>query len=116
MERSAKLSKLEGGEVADSNIYRSMIKSLRYLTCIRPNITFIVGVASRFMENPRYPHMKSVKRIIKYIKKTEDLELFYRKTNKFKLIGFEDSDWYSDINYHKDTSGYAFFIEDTTLT
>jgi hypothetical protein len=46
MELGAKLSKLEGGEVVDSNTYRSMIGSLRYLTCTMPDIAFDVGVAN----------------------------------------------------------------------
>jgi hypothetical protein len=46
MELDAKLLKLEGGEVMDSNNYQSIIESLRYLTFIRPDITFTVGVAS----------------------------------------------------------------------
>jgi Reverse transcriptase (RNA-dependent DNA polymerase) len=46
MELGAKLSKLEGGETVDSNTYWSIIRSLRYLTCTRPNIAFTVGVAS----------------------------------------------------------------------
>jgi hypothetical protein len=45
IELDAKLSKLEGGEAVDSNNW-SIIESLRYLTCLRPNIAFIVGVAS----------------------------------------------------------------------
>jgi hypothetical protein len=43
MELDAKLSKLEGGEVVDSNTYQSMIGSLRYLTGTRLDIAFIVG-------------------------------------------------------------------------
>jgi hypothetical protein len=35
MELGAKLFKLQGGEVVDSNNYRSLIGSLRYLTCTR---------------------------------------------------------------------------------
>jgi hypothetical protein len=46
MKLGAKLSKLEGGEAVDLNTYRSMISSLRYLTCTRPDIAFAVGVAS----------------------------------------------------------------------
>jgi hypothetical protein len=53
MELDTKLSKFEGGEVVDSNTYWSMIDSMRYLTCTRPDIAFTVGVASRFMEDPR---------------------------------------------------------------
>jgi Reverse transcriptase (RNA-dependent DNA polymerase) len=70
MELGAMLSKLKGGEVVDSNTYRSMIGSLRYLTCTRSDIAFVVGVASRFMEDPRYPHLKAVKKILRYAKGT----------------------------------------------
>jgi hypothetical protein len=46
MELGAKLSKLEGGEAMDSNIYRRIIGSLRYLTCTMPDIAFVVRVVS----------------------------------------------------------------------
>jgi Reverse transcriptase (RNA-dependent DNA polymerase) len=46
MELGAKLSKLEGGESVDWNTYRSMIGSLRYLTCTRLDIAFAVRVAN----------------------------------------------------------------------
>jgi hypothetical protein len=75
MELGSKLSKLEGGQVVDSNTYQIMIGSLRYLNCTRPNITFTVGVTSRFMEDPRYRHLKTVKVILKYAKGTEGLGL-----------------------------------------
>jgi hypothetical protein len=42
MKLGAKLSKF-GGEAVDSNDYRSIVGSPRYLTCTRPDITFIVG-------------------------------------------------------------------------
>jgi Reverse transcriptase (RNA-dependent DNA polymerase) len=45
MELDAKLSKFEGEEAVDSNTYQSMIGSLRYLTCTRSDIAFVVGVA-----------------------------------------------------------------------
>jgi hypothetical protein len=116
MELGAKLSKLEEGEVMNSNTYQSMISSLRYLTCTRPDIAFIVGVASRFMEEPRYPHLKAVKRILRCVKGTEDLGLFYQKTYIFELIGYVDSDWYGDIDDRKSTSGYVFYMGGTTFT
>jgi hypothetical protein len=83
MKLGAKLSKLEGGEVVDSNNYRSIIGSLRYPTCTRPDIVFTVGITSRFMEDTRYSHIKVMKRTLKYIKGTEDLRLLYQKTNIF---------------------------------
>jgi hypothetical protein len=71
MKLGAKLSKLEGGEAVDSNTYQSMIGSLRYLTCTRHDIAFTARVASRFMEDPRYPHLKAVKKILRYVNETE---------------------------------------------
>jgi hypothetical protein len=111
MKLGAKLSKLKGGEVVDSNTYRSIIGSLRYLTCTRPDITFVVGVTSLFMEDPRYPHLKAVKRILIYVNGTKDLVLFYQKINIFELVGYVDSDWCDDIDDRKSTSGYAFYME-----
>jgi Reverse transcriptase (RNA-dependent DNA polymerase) len=104
MELGAKLSKFNGGEAVDLNNYRSLIGSLRYLTCTRPDISFAVGVASRFKEDPKHSHLKVVKRILRYIKGTEDLGLHYTKTNKFELTGYVDSDWYGDIDDRKSTS------------
>jgi Reverse transcriptase (RNA-dependent DNA polymerase) len=67
MELGAKLSKLEGGEAVDSNTYRSIIESLRYLTCTRPDIAFVVWVASRFMEDPRHSHLKATRPDIAFV-------------------------------------------------
>jgi hypothetical protein len=44
------------------------------------------------MEDPKYPHLKAVKRILRYVKGTEDLRLFYQKTNVFELAGYVDND------------------------
>jgi hypothetical protein len=44
------------------------------------------------MEDPRYSHLKAVKRILIYVKGTEDLGLLYQKTNVFELVSYVDSD------------------------
>lgn len=73
MELGLKLSKFEGGEQVDANKYRSLVGSLRYLTCTRPDISFSVGVVSRFMENPKQSHWKAMKRVLRYIRGTLSL-------------------------------------------
>jgi hypothetical protein len=116
MELDAKLSKLEGEEAVDSNNYWSMISSLRYLTCTRLDLSFAVGVVSRFMEDPRYSHLKAVKRILRHVKRTGDIGLQYTKTNKFELAGYMNSDWCGDIDDRKSTLRYVFFMRDATFT
>jgi len=62
IELGVKLSKLEGGEAVDSNTYRNMIGSLRYLTCS--------GGRKPIHGSPRYPYLKVVKIILRYVKGT----------------------------------------------
>ncbi|GJT73830.1 retrovirus-related pol polyprotein from transposon TNT 1-94 [Tanacetum coccineum] len=75
MELGTKLSKFEGGEPVDADKYRSLVGSLRYLTSIRPDLSYSVGVESRFMENTKYAHWKALKRILRYVKGTKLLGL-----------------------------------------
>lgn len=50
MECKLQLDKDEGGQEVNANNYRSIVGSLRYLTHTRPDISYVVGVTSRFME------------------------------------------------------------------
>ena len=115
MELSSKLSKFEGGDRVDASKYRSLVGSLRYLTCTRPDIAYSVGIVSRFMEEPKYSHLKAIKRILRYIRGTESLGLFYSETNDYKLVGYSDSDWCGDVDDRKSTSGYVFYMGDTAF-
>nr|GEV43790.1 hypothetical protein [Tanacetum cinerariifolium] len=111
-----KFSKFEGGYQVDAGKYQSIVRSLRYFTCTRPNIAYSVGVVSRFIDDPRYSHRKAVKRILRYLKGTKSLGLFYSSSTKYKLLGYSDSDWHEDVYDLKSTSGYAFYFRDTTFT
>lgn len=77
MELGAKLSKFEGGYRVDARKYPIVVGSLRYLTCTRPDISYSVGVVTRFMEEPKFTHWKAIKRISRYIKGIVSLGLFY---------------------------------------
>ncbi|KAL9251423.1 Retrovirus-related Pol polyprotein from transposon RE1-like protein [Drosera capensis] len=68
VECGEKLSKFEDGEKVDPTMFKSLVGSLRYLTCTRPDILFGVGLVSRFMENPTVRHMKAAKRLLRYIR------------------------------------------------
>ena len=48
-----KLSKRSEEPQVDATSYRSVIGSLRYLVNTRPDLAFLVGYVSRFMEEPR---------------------------------------------------------------
>ncbi|GJS40666.1 retrovirus-related pol polyprotein from transposon TNT 1-94 [Tanacetum coccineum] len=75
-----------------------------------------VGVVSLFMENPKYAHLKALKRILRYVKGTESLGLFYSISKEYRLKGYSDSDWHGDVDDQKNTSGYVFFMGETAFT
>ena len=55
--------------------YRSMIGKLQYVVHTRPNIALTVGMVARFSANPKENHMMAIKRIMRYLKGTEDYGL-----------------------------------------
>nr|GEY23288.1 copia-type polyprotein [Tanacetum cinerariifolium] len=92
IEHKVKPSKHDGGKAVDSTLFKSLVGSLRYLTCIRPDILFVVGLISRFMEELTTKHLKIAKRILHYIKGIVDYGMFYSTSEDFKLVGYSDSD------------------------
>ncbi|KAG8486026.1 hypothetical protein CXB51_019376 [Gossypium anomalum] len=116
MEPGVKLSKFDRGERVDASKYQSLVGSLRYLTCTRPDLSLSVGIVSRFMEEPVHSHWKALKRILRYIQGTVSLELFYSNVEDYKLIWYSDSDWCGDLDDRKSTSGYVFFMGNTAFT
>ncbi|XP_070045732.1 secreted RxLR effector protein 161-like [Nicotiana tomentosiformis] len=90
--------------------YASAVGSLMYaMLYIRPDIYFAVSVVSRFQSNPGREHWTAVKHIIKYLKRTRDCMLVYH-SNDLVPIGYTDSDFQSDIDVRKFTSGNVFSL------
>ena len=50
------LSKDDEGSTIDSTLFKKLVRSLMYLTVIRPDITYGVSLISRFMESPKDSH------------------------------------------------------------
>ena len=59
--------------------YSSAIGSLIYaMMFTRPNISYVVGLASRFQSNPGIKHWMVVKRVLRYLKGKTDYVLCYQ--------------------------------------
>jgi hypothetical protein len=95
----------EGGNPVDQTLYHSMIGSLLYLTASRPDIMFSVCMCARFQSNPKKAHLRTVKRILRYLKHTPSVGLLYPKGATFDLIGYSDSDYAGCKIDRKSTSG-----------
>ncbi|KAK2987031.1 hypothetical protein RJ640_004757 [Escallonia rubra] len=111
MSSSLKLDKDEKGKDVDIKRYRGMIGSLLYLTASRPDIMFSVCLCARFQACPKESHLIAVKRILRYLKGTHDLGLWFpRNTSFFDLIGYSDADYAGCKTERKSTSGGCQFL------
>ncbi len=64
-------------------------------------------LTNRYQSNPGLEHWIAVKNIFKYLRRTKDLFLIYGGRD-LQLDGYTDSDFQSDIDDRKSTSGYVF--------
>ena len=83
------LDKDTSGNMVDQKAYRSMIGSLLYVTASRPDVMFSVCMCARFQASPRESHLKAAKRILRYLKGTKDVGLWYPKGSKFALSSLD---------------------------
>jgi len=92
------------GKNVDKTKYRGLIGSLLYLTASRSDIMFVVCLCARYQSNPKESHFKSAKRILKYLKGTSSVGLWYPSHSPIHLIGYSDSDFASCKLDRKSTS------------
>jgi hypothetical protein len=105
-----KLSKNDKSDEVDSTQFKQMVGSLMYLTATRPDLMFAVNLIARFMEHPIETHLMAAKRIMRYIRGTIDLGIWYKKGKQAELVAYSDSDYGGDVDDRKSTSGYVFML------
>ncbi|XP_062114802.1 uncharacterized protein LOC133827049 [Humulus lupulus] len=107
---TCKLNKDESGDPVDPTLYRSMIRSLLYLTASRLDISFSVGICAHYQANPKQSHLTAVKCIFKYLAGTVEFGLWYSCDTNMSLVGYGDFDWAESLDDRKSTSRGCFYI------
>ncbi|XP_073136958.1 secreted RxLR effector protein 161-like [Henckelia pumila] len=116
MSASIKLDKYEAGAPVEVTMYRGLIGSLLYLTASRPDIMFAVCLCARFQAAHKQSHYIAAKRIIKYLKGTTNVGLWYSKDSEFNLVGYSDADYEGCKIDRKSTSGSCQFLGDRLIS
>ncbi|KAH0645174.1 hypothetical protein KY284_033058 [Solanum tuberosum] len=111
MGTNSKMGADEADPLVNQTMYRGIIGLLLYLTTSRLDIVFSVGMCARFQVCPRESHLKAAKRILRYLKKTGDLVLFYPAGDSFELVGYADADFAGYQVDRKSTSGMTHFLD-----
>ena len=102
----------DGGDtpLADCTRYSQLMGSLFYLTHSCPDLSYVIGAVSRYMQEPHELHWKVSKCIIKYVKETTNYGIHYAYGCTLDLVGYTNFDWVGDAKDHKSTSGYVLNI------
>jgi hypothetical protein len=116
MEKNLKIYSNEGNAFEDATNYRQLVGSLIYLTTTRLDITFAVGIISRFMHQPCKGNLVAIERVLKYLKGTKSFGLKYSKVSYFHLIEYFDSDFDGDKEHGISTSGCLMCLGSAIVT
>nr|GEZ79650.1 ribonuclease H-like domain-containing protein [Tanacetum cinerariifolium] len=98
------------GTLIDQTKYRSMVEALMYLTASRPDIMHATCYYARYQAKLTEKHLTAVKRILRYLKDTIHMGLWYSKDTGFELTAFLDSDHAGCLDSRKSTSGGIQFL------
>nr|GEV60532.1 hypothetical protein [Tanacetum cinerariifolium] len=109
MDLKLQLTKDEGGKEVDPTKYRSIIESLRYLLNTHPDLSYSVGVVSKYMQSPKESHYAAMKKILRYLKGTTEYGLKYPKGGNGRICRYSDSSHASDIEDRRSTTGMVFY-------
>ncbi|KAG7583121.1 GAG-pre-integrase domain [Arabidopsis suecica] len=111
MDTSLKASKSENEKEIDATSYRKNVGCLRYLLHTRPDLSYCVGILSRYMQSPRESHAVAMKQCLRYLKGTTTLGLMFGRSKEIpKLIGYSDSSHNVDPDDGKSTMGHIFYL------
>jgi len=97
--------------------YLSAIGALMYLAnCTRPDIAFSVNLLARYSSAPTRRHWNGIKHILRYLRGTTDMGLFYSNCLKTQLIGYADAGYLSDPHKARSQTGYVFTYGGTAIS
>lgn len=108
---SGAVLKREEGEPLDTRKYpySTLVGSLLYLAVtVRPDISYSVGVLSKFMSCPTMSHWVAAKGVLRYLGHTRTVGITYGGSSG--LFGWCDADFAKDLDTRKSTTGYVFTL------
>ncbi|XP_040989961.1 secreted RxLR effector protein 161-like [Juglans microcarpa x Juglans regia] len=111
-----RLMKDEEGAKVNATMYKQLVGSFMYLTATRPDLMYVVSLISRFMASPIELHLQATKRVLRYLKGTVDLGVFYRKEGNGELMAYTDSNYAGDVDDRKITSSYVFLLNEGAVS
>src|SRR4051812_32035629 len=91
--------------------YASAIGSIMYaMVCTRPYVSYALSATIRYQANPGESHWTTVKSILKYLRRTKDMFLFYGGEDELVVKGYTDASFQTERGDFRSQSGYVFIL------
>ncbi|WOG98596.1 hypothetical protein DCAR_0417940 [Daucus carota subsp. sativus] len=103
-------------KLPDPEKYRRIIGKLLYLNLTRPDISYAVQQLSQFLQAPAQPHYEAALHVLRYLKGTLNVGLFYKADCPLHLTAYSDADWGTCSFSAKSLSGYAVFLGSSLIS
>lgn len=117
METGLKLAKSENEKEVDATVFRKNVRCLRYLLHTRPDLSFCVGVLSRYIQSSRESHEAAMKQFLRYLKGIITFGLnFKRRMEIPRLVGYSDSSHNVDPDDGRSTTGNVFYLGESPIS
>nr|GEW17959.1 ribonuclease H-like domain-containing protein [Tanacetum cinerariifolium] len=92
--------------------YQKLIGKHIYLTITRPDIAYTVSCLSQFMHNPLRSHLKTVIKVIRYLKGSpcKGINVIKGSASSIDLKAYSDPDWARCADTRRSIIGYGVFM------
>ena len=98
-------------------LYLSVFGELMYLAnYTRLDISFSINLLARYSSAPTKRHWNGIKHILRYLRGTTDMGLFYSNESKQKLLGYANVGYLSDPHKAISQNGYVFNYNGTIIS
>lgn len=116
MDPNQKISKDSGTFLSDPTAYMRLIGRLLYLTHTRTDICYAISNLSQFLSTPTSVHYNAALRIIRFLKQSPGLGLFFPKESDLSIKAFTDSDWGACSDTKRSVTGFCFFLGNSPIS
>ncbi|KAL0463707.1 UNVERIFIED_CONTAM: Retrovirus-related Pol polyprotein from transposon RE2 [Sesamum latifolium] len=111
-----KLSQEAGAVLLDPEPYRRLVGRLLYLGFTRSDISYCVQQLSQFIHHPCEAHWRAALHVVRYLKGSPTMGLFFPSSSSFQLRAFCDADWASCSDSRRSLTGFCVFLGDALVS
>nr|XP_016436848.1 PREDICTED: uncharacterized protein LOC107762959 [Nicotiana tabacum] len=90
--------------------YKSLVGKLDFFTYTRPDLSFADQHLSQFLQRPCESHMKAGLHLLRYLKGTSEVGVFFSNYHALSLSIYCDSDWAACLDTKRSVSGFCILM------